>query len=68
MWCTGCINNTVSFLFFFFFFFVTALLKKLKQQSRDALEERRPQLTAALHEVHENEFLRVLCRLQWKPV
>ena len=43
---------------------VTALLKKLKQQSRDALEERRPQLTAALHEVqavHENEFLRVLC-------
>ncbi|CAH3134873.1 unnamed protein product [Porites lobata] len=30
---------------------ITALLKKLKQQSRDALEERRPQLTAALHEL-----------------
>ena len=44
-WCW--FNLTV----YIFSFLVTSLLKKLKQQSREALEERRPQLTTALQEV-----------------
>ena len=34
-----------------FFFLVTALLRKLKQQSRESVEEKRPRLLKALKEV-----------------
>ena len=44
-------QSVPDFLVNFVYLLVTSLLKKLKQQSREALEERRPQLTAALQEV-----------------
>ena len=44
-------------------FIVTSLLKKLKEQSREALEERRPQLTTALQEVIYNGN-----RSKWSPI
>jgi len=41
----------------YFWILVTTLLKKLKQQSRETLEERRPQLTSALQKVPLLDFM-----------
>ena len=50
--CLACLFiSLISPYFSFICCLVISLLKKLKQQSRETLEERRPQLTAALQEV-----------------